>query len=116
MSAKKTINGAERMCEEVGERAGRREGWEGVGGAKGAAWCGRAAPKEIPLEGIMILESDSIAPVGSFRSFANALFRGICGIDSLLQRSKGASRYFLLVDFACCWILVSKFEVDAGWK
>ena len=60
------------------------------------------APKEIPFEGIMLPESDPTAPVGSFRSLENALFRDICGTDSLLQRSKGVSRYFLLVDFACC--------------
>ena len=93
--------------------------WQ-YGGAKGAAWCGRAAPKESPFEGIMLPESDPTAPVGSFRSFANALFRGICGVNSLFatfERRILPPSPLLISHVVGFWCLNSKLmQVGSRWE
>ena len=52
-----------------GEKGGmgrsRRRG-NVAGGAKGATWCGVAAPKEIPFEDIMIPENGPTVPAWFF--------------------------------------------------
>ena len=71
--------------------AGRREEWEGVGGggnvaggAKGAAWCGVTAPKEIPFEDIMIPENGPTVPAWSLPARSRMdCFAAFCGADPL---------------------------------